>query len=257
MERWRRAMCARVRERFQTDLAQKENRKPTAREQKVIIDFDMLRKVSARNFRDLGGHPTREGRQVRSGMIYRSSHLAKIPEEHPLHTLGLRTLVTLQSRVEVTHLGAPDDSVLKTVRWEHIPMGDVWFEERNKDFFTREKGKEHLFLVMTLVTDWRRFYRLLAEPDVYPLLFHCSAGRDRTGVGAVMLLDLLGVEREIIVKDFLESNLVFPAAPLKPKQLVPVFQAIDNAGGIRAFLRDVIGVDEKHLDEIRARLLEG
>ena len=257
MERWRRAMCARVRERFQTDLAQKENRKPTAREQKVIIDFDMLRKVSARNFRDLGGHPTREGRQVRSGMIYRSSHLAKIPEEHPLHTLGLRTLVTLQSRVEVTHLGAPDDSVLKTVRWEHIPMGDVWFEERNKDFFTREKGKEHLFLVMTLVTDWRRFYRLLAEPDVYPLLFHCSAGRDRTGVGAVMLLDLLGVEREIIVKDFLESNLVFPAAPLKPKQLVPVFQAIDNAGGIRAFLRDVIGVDEKHLDEIRSRLLEG
>ena len=257
MERWRRAMCARVRERFQTDLAQKENRKPTAREQKVIIDFDMLRKVSARNFRDLGGHPTREGRQVRSGMIYRSSHLAKIPEEHPLHTLGLRTLVTLQSRVEVTHLGTPDDSVLKTVRWEHIPMGDVWFEERNKDFFTREKGKEHLFLVMTLVTDWRRFYRLLAEPDVYPLLFHCSAGRDRTGVGAVMLLDLLGVEREIIVKDFLESNLVFPAAPLKPKQLVPVFQAIDNAGGIRAFLRDVIGVDEKHLDEIRSRLLQG
>ena len=44
--------------------------------------------------------------------------------------------------------------------------------------------------------------------------------------------------------------------PLKPKQLVPVFEAIDNAGGIRAFLRDVIGVDEKHLDEIRSRLLE-
>ena len=135
-------------------------------------------------------------------------------------------------------------------------MGDVWFEERNKDLFTREEGQEHLFLVMTLVTDWRRFYRLLAEPDVYPLLFHCSAGRDRTGVGAVMLLDLLGVERDRIVLDFLESNLVFPAAPLKPKQLVPVFEAIDKAGGIRAFLRDVIGVDEKHLDEIRARLLE-
>jgi hypothetical protein len=39
--------------------------------------------------------------------------------------------------------------------------------------------------------------------------------------------------------------------------LVPVFEAIDNAGGIRGFLRDVIGVEEKHLDEIRSRLLEG
>ena len=248
-------VCAHARKRFRF-LSQEENRKATAREKKVIIDFDLLRKVPARNFRDLGGHPTREGRQVRSGMIYRSSHLAQVPEEHPLHEAGLRTLVTLQSRVEVTHLGPPDDSVLKTVRWEHIPMGDVWFEERNEDLFTREEGKEHLFLVMTLVTDWRRFYRLLAEPDVYPLLFHCSAGRDRTGVGAAMLLDLLGVERDLIVEDFLESNLVFPAAPLKPKQLVPVFEAIDKAGGIRAFMRDVIGVDEKHLDGIRARLLE-
>src|SRR6202011_3558129 len=142
-------------------LSQKENRKPSAREKKVIIDFDMLRKVSARNFRDLGGHPTREGRRVRRAMIYRSSHLAQVPDEHPLHDLGLRTLVTLQSRVEVRHLGPPDDSVLKAVRWEHIPMGDVWFEQKGEPLFSREPGKEHLFLVMTLITDWARFFKLL------------------------------------------------------------------------------------------------
>lgn len=223
---------------------------------RVVIDFDLLRKVSARNFRDLGGHPTRENRKVRRAMIYRSSHLAQVPDEHPLHDLGLRTLVTLQSRVEVRHLGPPDDSVLKAVRWEHIPMGDVWFEKKGEPLFSREPGKEHLFLVMTLITDWARFFKLLAEPDVYPLLFHCSAGRDRTGVGAAMLLDLLGVDRARIVEDFLESNLVFTKALLKPEQLVPVFEAIDAAGGIRAFMRDVIGVDEKHLDGIRAQLLE-
>ena len=135
-------------------------------------------------------------------------------------------------------------------------MGDVWFEERNKDLFTREEGKEHLFLVMTLVTDWQRFYRLLAEPDVYPLLFHCSAGRDRTGVGAAMLLGSSRCRARAHRRGFPQKQPGFPAAPLKPKQLVPVFEAIDEAGGIRAFLRDVIGVDEKHLSEIRDRLLE-
>lgn len=223
---------------------------------RVIIDFDLLRKVSARNFRDLGGYPTRESRRVRSKMIYRSSHLARVPDQHPMRECGLRTVVTLQSRVEVKHLGAPDDSFIRQLRWEHIPMGDVWFETTNETLFSRERGKEHLFLVMTLVTDWRRFYTLLAEPEVYPLLFHCSAGRDRTGVGAAMLLDLLGVERDRIVEDFLESNLVFPKAPLKPEQLVPVFEAIDEAGGIRAFMRDAIGVQEQCLEQIRARLLE-
>ena len=59
--------------------------------------------------------------------------------------------------------------------------------------------------------DWRRFFKLLAERDVYPLLFHCSAGRDRTGVGAAMLLSMLGVERDRIVADFLESNVASPS----------------------------------------------
>ncbi len=222
---------------------------------RAIIDFDLLRTVGGRNFRDLGGHPTGEGRRVRREMIYRSSHLAQVAGEHPLKEVPLRTVVTLQSRVEVTHLGPPDDAVLRSARWEHIPMGDQWFEEGAVPL-DREPGKGHLFLVTTLSTDWRRFYRLLAERDVYPLLFHCSAGRDRTGVGAAMLLDLLGVDRDRIVKDFLQSNLVFPKIPLKPEQLTPLFESIDKAGGIRSFMRGVIGVDDAHLDAIREVLLQ-
>jgi len=221
----------------------------------AVIDFDLIRSVAGRNFRDLGGHPTGEGRRVKSEMIYRSSHLAKVTGEHPSKDVPLRTVVTLQSRVEVTHLGRPDDSVLRNARWEHIPMGDRWFEEGAVPL-DREPGKGHLFLVTTLSTDWRRFYQLLAERDVYPLLFHCSAGRDRTGVGAAMLLDLLGVDRDLIVKDFLQSNLVFPKMLLKAEQLTPLFESIDEAGGIRAFMRDVIGVDDAHLDAIREGLLQ-
>jgi hypothetical protein len=222
---------------------------------RVVVDFDLLRGLAGRNFRDLGGHPTREGLGVRRGVIYRSSHLSKVPDEHPLKRLQLRTVVTLQSRVEVTHLGRPDDSLIRAARWEHIPMGDIWFEEGAVPL-ERDPAKGHLFLVTTMRTDWGKFFRLLAEPDVYPLLFHCSAGRDRTGVGAAMLLELLGVERARIVEDFLESNLVFPKAPLTARNLAPVFERIDEAGGIRPFMREVIGVDDSHLDAIRERLLD-
>jgi protein-tyrosine phosphatase len=236
---------------------QNQEKPEASKTRRVIIDFDLLRKVAGQNLRDLGGHPTNQGRRVRRFMIYRSAHLADVAAPHPLHELPLRTLVTLQSRIEVKHLGPPHDSVLKAVRWEHIPMGDIWFEQKGEPLFAREPGKEHLFLVTTLVTDWARFFKLLAEPDIYPLLFHCSAGRDRTGVGAAMLLELLGVDRDRIVADFLESNLVFPKAPLKPEQLTPVFEAIDEAGGIRRFMENVVGVDPPHLDTIRERLLEG
>jgi protein-tyrosine phosphatase len=237
-------------------LSQKDDlSKRSKKIRRVVVDFDLLRGVAGRNFRDLGGHPTHEGRSVRRGVIYRSSHLSRVPDKHPLKQLRLRTVVTLQSRVEVTHLGPPDDSLLRAARWEHIPMGDVWFEEGSVPL-ERDPAKGHLFLVTTLSTDWGRFFRLLAEPDVYPLLFHCSAGRDRTGVGAAMLLELLGVERARIVEDFLESNLVFPKMPLTAANLKPVFESIDEAGGIRPFMQNVIGVDDSHLDAIRKRLLE-
>ncbi|HEY6395744.1 MAG TPA: tyrosine-protein phosphatase [Candidatus Binataceae bacterium] len=223
---------------------------------KMVVDFNVLRQIAARNFRDLGGHPIAGGRRVRSGMIYRSSHLAQVPHESPLKALALRTLVTLQSRVEVTYLGPPEAAMLKSVRWEHIPMGDEWFTSEGFERMKAEPGQEHLALVMHFRQDWRTFFRLLAERTVYPLLFHCSAGRDRTGVGAAMLLETLGVDRDRIVADFLESNLVFPNAPLSAAQLDPVFALIDEYSGIDGFMREVIGLGSDDLAAVREDLLE-
>ena len=222
----------------------------------VVIDFDLLREYSARNFRDLGGHPGTDGRLVRTGKVYRSSHLGAVPIESPLRQLHLRTLVTLQSRVEVKHLGRPEPASRAGVRWEHIPMGDEWFTNKGYVRISDDPAKIHLALVMHFREDWRRFFKLLAERDVYPLLFHCSAGRDRTGVGAAMLLSLLGVSRERIVADFLESNVVFSKALLVGEQLDPVFELIDESGGIEPFMRDVIGSTADELAIIRQDLLE-
>lgn len=223
---------------------------------RVAVDFGLLRSYAAQNFRDLGGHPTATRRRVRAGMIYRSSHLAEVPPESPISRLRLRTLVTLQSRAEVQHLGAPKPASRGDVRWEHIPMGDEWFNDQGYTAMAAQPGREHLALVTHFRRDWRRFFKLLAERDVYPLLFHCSAGRDRTGVGAAMLLSMLGVDRSRIVADFLESNQVYPNLPLKAEQLDPVFELIDENGGVEGFMREVIGLAAQELALIREDLLE-
>jgi hypothetical protein len=193
---------------------------------------------------------------VRKGRVFRSSHLAELPPESPISQLDLRTLVTLQSRAEVKHLGRPVPATRAGVRWEHIPMGDEWFTDQGYTRVEPEPGQAHLALVMHFREDWRRFFQLLAERDVYPLLFHCSAGRDRTGVGAAMLLAMLGVERDRIVADFLESNVVFAQIPLAATQLDPIFELIDESGGIEGFMREVIGLAPTELATIREHLLE-
>lgn len=227
-----------------------------SRKREVIVDFDLLRTLAARNFRDLGGHPVRDGRRVRRNHVYRSSHLAEVPLGSPLQTLQLKTLITLQSRMEVKHIGPPARVMRKGVRWEHIPIGDQWFSDQGYTRRSSEPGHAHLELVMHFREDWQRFFKLLAERDVYPVLFHCSAGRDRTGVGAVMLLEVLGVDRDEVVADFLKSNTTFPNDLLTPKQLAPVFATIDEMGGIDEFMREVLGLHSSHLEAIRADLLE-
>ncbi len=223
---------------------------------RVVVDFDLLRKVAGANFRDLGGYPTRQDRRVRRKMVYRSAHLAELPAESPLRSLDLRTLVTLQSHIEVSHLGRPLDAILKSVRWEHIPIGDRWFDADNPVPLADEPGQEHLALVEQFREAWLAFFRVLAEGEVYPLLFHCSAGRDRTGVGAAMLLELLGVERDNIVADFLQSNVVFRDMPLRSTQLLPLFEWIDEQGGINPFMREVIGLRAAEVERIRRDLLD-
>jgi protein-tyrosine phosphatase len=223
---------------------------------KLVLDFDAIRRMGGRNFRDLGGHPTAQGRRMKRGHIYRSAHLADMPDQHPLRELEVRTLVTLQSRVEVSRLGGPESTLLELVRWEHIPIGDKWFNDEGFTEVTREPGQEHLVLVTDFKEAWRAFFTLLAESEAYPLVFHCSAGRDRTGVGAVMLLELLRVDRERIVADFLESNVVFPKMLLQSATLEPVFELIDQSRGIDHFMRDELGVDPGAIAAIRQNLLE-
>lgn len=157
------------------------------------------------NFRDLGGYPAYEGRQTRYGLVYRSGGLHKLTEagRAELNRLGIRASFDLREAYEVESNGvdacgagvqviaAPTGLDVKTMV-ETIKTNPLSF--RMADFYLSSfdpRVEYHGAL----------FRQILANLNA-PLVFHCSAGKDRTGIVAALLLRVVGVPDDIIIQDY-------------------------------------------------------
>ena len=210
-----------------------------------------------RNFRTLGDWSTLEGRRVLRGRVFRSGHLGAMTEELRAEVagLGVRTVVTLQTQQEIDILGDPLAAVLPDARWEHIPIGDRWFEKGSLlPGDTSSQGAFYVAMVRDHREEWARFLRLFAKPERYSILYHCTAGRDRTGVATVLLLETLRVPRGEIVGDYLLSNEVFRDNVQEAEVLQPLFDAVDRAGGIDGYLGE-LGLGGLEVEAIRTNLV--
>jgi protein-tyrosine phosphatase len=157
------------------------------------------------NFRDLGGYPTSDGRRVRWRMLFRADGLARLGEDDYvlLGELGLTTVIDLRTVSELETRGRFALDALP-VDYHHLPLTDVLPPPEDlsrygePEFVTsryRQMFVEGSASIATAV-------RVLAAPDALPAVFHCSAGKDRTGVVAALVLGFLGVPREVIVHDY-------------------------------------------------------
>lgn len=210
-----------------------------------------------RNFRTFGDWTTVEGRRLVPGRAYRSGHLGELTAEvrTELQSLGVNTVVTFQTRQEIDILGDPLPALLPEASWEHIPIGDRWFEKGSilpED--TSSQGRFYVAMVRDHPEHWTRFLRLFARADRLPILYHCTAGRDRTGVATVLLLETLRVSRPEIVADYLLSNDVFADNVQEAGVLAPLFETIDRAGGIERYL-GALGLEASDVAAIRANLV--
>ncbi len=180
----------------------------------------MARKV--KNFRDLGGIPAAGGKKVCYGKLYRSGHLGKIkPEvaEKLRDKNGLRTVVDLRAPAELSH---KRDIVPNGVDYLHIPP----LTDEQNPAVTRHTGPSILKKIMkveggarTYLSDTyrtmvsseqslealREFFDVLLEDDG-AVLWHCTQGKDRTGVAAAAILLALGVDRDEIMRDYMRTN---------------------------------------------------
>lgn len=158
--------------------------------------------------------------------------------------MGLKTIIELRLDNEIAKDG-PDKVYLtnKVPNLIHWPMGS----SRGPGLpayqtYMAENGK--LF---------HDFFAVLAKKDSTPLLFHCSAGKDRTGILAALLLELMGTPRELITDDYLHSMRITPKLKVEKAWIDAVYAAIDADGGIEPFLKKR-GVSETQMAAIRAKL---
>ena len=175
---------------------------------------------AAPNFRDIGHLPTRDGRVVRPGLVFRSGALDELDAADlvTLRSIGVRLCLDLRSRGErqTSPSRWPEDRVPRTLALEvatDIRVLDRQLADWLADHPDRE-GAERLMrgIYRTMPASCapvlnRLFEELTADhAGALPLVIHCAAGKDRTGFTVAMLLKALGVADQDIFADYLESN---------------------------------------------------
>lgn len=181
--------------------------------------------TGVRNFRDVGGLPTADGRRVRPGVLFRSGHLAHATAADTafLTGLGLHTVFDFRNDNDIAAEGP--DAVLVGTRNLNMPLSDpaegygFWRTVRDGDVETLHellgdgKGEARMSdayrkLILERTSEHSRMLALLTEPGdaAVPALLHCAAGKDRAGTSVAIILLALGVERSAIEADYLKSN---------------------------------------------------
>jgi len=232
--------------------------------------------VGASNFRDLGGYAGADGRVVRWRRIFRSDHLAALTRQdlRVLTDLGLGRAVDFRGQAESAALAYK----LPDVRYHPLPI-EPTVVQRAKEMALAGRQMTVPVAVQLMQDTYRAFVSDNAQQfaglfeqlltDDTPLVFHCTAGKDRTGFAAALILLALGVPRAVVMQDYLLTNGLYrrPAgltssAPdevlnviwrVQEDFLEAALQAVDrDHGGVQTYLAQRLRVD----DAARRRLAE-
>lgn len=239
----------------------------------------------ANNFRDIGGYPTRDGGTTRWGCVYRSDGLQALTDRdvERFEGLGIRAVYDLRRDEERERL----PNRIASVGWCIVtPVVEAGVEPFDRGAAADERDGEVLLRTMyvNMLDHSARvigaMFAALAEPNGLPAVFHCHGGKDRTGLVAALLLEALGVAREIVLDDFeltaayrrrehqddsfarlVEGGMVPEAAAGvlgAPRwAMAETLDRLDRAHtGIETYLRDRAGVDADTLRRLRRELVE-
>lgn len=250
---------------------------PDVSDPRRVITLDAVH-----NFRDMGGYPTIDGRITKWRRLFRADALYRLrgADVETVRPLGLRTVIDLRTDEELELRGRfPVDE--HPIDFHHIDVMDTTWESDDRDiedvvaFLCGAYEK----MLRVLPDRFAQAVERIGAPDALPAVFHCAAGKDRTGVTAMLLLGLLGVPREYIAADYgltaegtartrawaqRESPELWarladtPSAWMaaEPEAMLRVIEGIETAhGSIRDYVLH-IGVRPETVARLQAELLE-
>ncbi|GAE31421.1 tyrosine-protein phosphatase [Halalkalibacter hemicellulosilyticus] len=243
------------------------------------------------NFRDLGGYETTDGRRVKWGKIFRSGNISMLDEQdmRQVQQLGVTAICDLRADDELERFPTP---FMEFIQLYHVPVipsnGEEEYRQAldlTEEFVKRiSKPGDLLTQLNEKMTDHTKAYRkvfdvLLEEEGA--VLFHCMAGKDRTGVMAALILSVLNVPREIIVEDYLYTNrssdrlkqslathnhehikkldtkVVEAMLEARTEYIEAFFKKIDqDYGNVYKYMTNAIGLSEAEIQLLQEKLLE-
>ncbi len=211
------------------------------------------------NTRDLGALKAQDGRQIlpyrllRSGELYHvsSEDVRLLKEEYRLRTI-------LDFRTEAERIRKPDTQIegvcyLENPILDEALMGITWEEDvlkRLEDFRGNvEKYMEKVYRALILDTystsQYAKFFQYLLKQEEGAILWHCTAGKDRVGVGTALLLHVLGIPRDAIFEDYLRTNQYLEQETEYLLQLLE--SRLPKGYGVEESIRLLMRVEESYL----------
>ena len=173
------------------------------------------------NFRDFGGYQTKDGRIIKKGLLYRSGGLHKATDTDldELAALGIKTICDLRSEQE--RIMEPDRIPdLSAVTFFNISMrpivdyhsrslkrlGSLMFGKERRTDYIAESYKAYRDYATGYLPQLKALFKRISNPENLPVLIHCSAGKDRTGVVSSLIQQMVGVSADVAMDDYLITN---------------------------------------------------
>jgi len=243
----------------------------------------------ALNLRDISGYDGHDGATVNPGIVFRSDNLNTLTDADlaVFNGLGIRSVFDFRGDREVelqpsrfwsavdnpVRLPIAEDTVQEKTFIEKVESGEL-VEVTDTDV-----GESYIMILEEKGHRFAPVLEAIASPSQRPLLFHCTAGKDRTGLAAALIHGICGVSRDDIVHDFELSNTyrlpsrlaalkerfdpmgididpLIPALGAPPRAMHMALDHLEaNHGGVVGFVADRLGVSDETIEGIRATLL--